>query len=135
MSKPRFDWWSNASNMVRNYPSRKAEYEELHRQIIAAQISGMPHNSNVSRTVEVSALREMPPARQKEYDAVNSAIHITEMYPNGKSRLELIRLMYWNGGKRNIADISPALYISEATGKRWHSDFIRLVGVCFGYEL
>lgn len=135
MSKPRFDWWANASNMVRNYPTRKAEYNELHRHNISAHISELPHGTDITRATEAVALREMPPAKQKEYDAVNSAIRITEMYPNGHSRLELIRLMYWDGNKKNISDIAPTLYISEATGKRWHSAFIRLVGTCFGYEL
>lgn len=121
--------------MVRNYPARKVEYEALHAQTISAQISGMPRGSETSRTTETTALKQMAPAKQKEYDAVTKAIHITQMYPNGVIRVELIKRMYWQGEKRNIDEVTPGIFISEATGKRWHSAFIRLVGECFGYEI
>ena len=55
------------------------------------------------------------------------------MYTNGNEHIELINRMYWQGKLLTIAEAAPSLYISEATGKRWHADFIRLVGVCFGY--
>ena len=64
---------------------------------------------------------------------MRKAVEITRMYPNGPERLELIRRMYWSGKKRNINDVIVSLYIAEATGRRWHSAFIRLVGECFGY--
>ena len=136
MSRPRFDWWSNAVNMVRNYPARKAEYEDLHTKTISAQISGMPRSSDISRSTESIALKEMPPAKQREYDAVTDAIRITMMYPNGDIRVELISRVYWKHKKtQSIKDVVAGLYISEATGKRWHAAFIRLVGDCFGYEI
>ncbi len=136
MSRPRFDWWVNAVNTVRNYPARKAEYEDLHTQSISAHITGMPRGSDISRSTETTALKRMPPAKQKEYEAVTNAIHITTMYPNGDTRVELISRMYWQGKKKqNISDVVAGLYISEATGKRWHAAFIRLVGECFGYEI
>ncbi len=135
MSNPRFDWWGNAVNMVRNYPARKTEYEDIREQTISAQISGMPRGSGVSRTTETTALKQMAPAKQKEYDAVTSAIHITRMHPNGDARVQLIDRIYWQGKKRSITDVMSGLYISEATAKRWHAAFIRLVGECFGYEI
>lgn len=45
MSKPKNDWWINAINMVRNYPTRKQEYEELHSQSFGAS-SGMPSSGS-----------------------------------------------------------------------------------------
>ncbi len=133
MSKPRDDWWLNAVRMVRNYPARKKEYEELHSQSLVADLSGMPKGGGVGRAVEDIALRQMAPAKQQEYDAVKRAIAITELYPDGKRRVELIRQMYWKGRKQNIDSVTIDIHVASATGKRWHSSFIRLVGECFGY--
>lgn len=133
MSTTRYDWWSNVTRMVRNYPARKAEYEALHCQSLVADTSGMPGGSCVSRTTENIAIREMAPAKQKEYEAVTQAIRITEMLPSGDKRIELIERMYWKGRKLRIDDVVMPLYISDITGKRWHSEFIALVGSCYGY--
>jgi hypothetical protein len=119
--------------MVRNYPARKAEHEELHSQSLVADTSGMPGGSNVSRTTENVAIREMAPAKQMEYEAVTQAIRITQMLPTGDKRIELIDRMYWKGRKLRIDDVVMHLYISDITGKRWHSEFIALVGSCYGY--
>lgn len=133
MSKPRDDWWVNAVRMVRNYPARKAEYEELHSQSLVSDMSGMPKGGSVSRTTETIALRQMPPMKQQEYEAVEKAIAITRLLPLGDKRMELIERMYWKGHKRNITDVIYQIGIAETTGKRWHARFIRLVGECIGY--
>lgn len=133
MSTARYDWWSNVTRMVRNYPARKAEYEELHRQSLTANNSGMPNGGGVSRTIENIVAREMAPAKQMEYEAVTQAIKITEMLPSGDKRIELIERMYWKGRKLRIDDVVMPLCISDITGKRWHSEFITLVSSCYGY--
>ncbi len=133
MSKPCNDWWSNAVRMVRNYPARQQEYEELHSQALVADLSGMPRGGSSSRCTENIALRQMAPAKQQEYEAVTRAVSITELYPDGDRRVELIRQMYWKGRKQNIESVVYNLHIATATGRRWHSAFIRLVGECFGY--
>lgn len=133
MSKPKNDWWTNAVNMVRNYPARKQEYDELHSQSFGAP-SGMPSSGNTSRTAEHLALLEMPPMKQREYDAVTRAVQITLLLPHGERRVELIRRMYWKGKKVSVDSVSYELHISEATGKRWHTAFINLVGQIVGYQ-
>ena len=134
MSSPRYDWWPNAVRMVRNYPARKAGHEAALEQSIAADISGMPKGGGgISRPVESIALRPIPPAIQQEYEAVTRAVEITKLMPYGDKRMELIELIYWKGKKLKICDAIDKIGIAEATGKRWHGDFIRLVGNCFGY--
>lgn len=133
MSKPRDDWWSNAVRMVRNYPSRKQEHDALHLQSIGSNITGMPGSNGVSRTTENNVLREMPPMKQKEYDSVTRAIEITRLLPEGDKRMELISRMYWQGRKLGLNEVIYKVGISEATGKRWHARFIRIVGECVGY--
>ena len=134
MSKPRCPWWSTAVRMVRNYPLWKAELDQLHSQSVTADMGGMPGGSEVSRKTENIAMRQLPPAKQNEYDAVSRALEITALMPYGDKRCELIRRVYWSGKKLRITDVIMQIGIAEATSWRWHGDFIRLVGVCAGYE-
>ena len=63
MSCPHYDWWTNATRMIRNYPARKQEHEALTAQNVTADLSGMPHGSGgAGRSTEIAALREMAPA-------------------------------------------------------------------------
>lgn len=133
MSKAKDDWWVNVVRMIANYPNRKREYEELHTQSISAVVFGMPSGNSVSRTTENIAIREMPPMKQREYDAVTRAIEITRLLPDGDSRLDLIKKMYWSGRKLGINEVIYRIGIGEATGKRWHARFVRIVGECVGY--
>lgn len=133
MSKFKDDWWRNAVWAVRNYPARKEEYEELHRQQLTQSTGSVPGAVGVNRTTENIALKQMPPMKQREYDAVARAIQITRLLPDGDSRISLIQRMYWNGRKLNIYQVIYQVGISEATGKRWHNRFIRTVGECLGY--
>lgn len=133
MSSPRDDWWSNAVRMVRNYPARKAEWEELHRQNVTANLSGMPKGGSVGRSTETIALRQMSPMKQQEYDAVTRALNITRLLPDGEKRIELIERVYWKGRKVPIAQVVHQVGIAEATARRWHARFIRQVGECVGY--
>ena len=134
MSSPRNDWSVNVTWMIRNYPARKAEHDDLMSQSVVADLSGMPHGAGESRPVEQIATREMPPAKQQEYDAVRRALEITALLPDGEERIELIRLMYWSGKTATLAAVAPKLYISEKTAYRWHRDFKELTGKCFGYR-
>jgi hypothetical protein len=133
MSKPKDDWFKPVVWVIRNYPARKKEYEELHRQAMAFQMSGMPGSCDVSRTVENLALREMAPMKQTEYEAVTKAIAVTNMLPDGELRVKLITKMYWGKKKVEMKYIYPQLNIAESTATRWHGSFVRLVGEFMGY--
>lgn len=135
MSKPRKRWWGFARRMIRDYPSLKRQWEELHEQTITADISGMPRGGGAGRTVEVVALRQFPDVDdQKDFDAVSKAIEMTQLKPNGQDRLRLIELMYWS--KKNLTAKSASVHIpvEYITAKRWHGDFVRLVGKCHGFQ-
>ena len=133
MSKPKDDWFKNAVWTVRNYPARREEYQQMHAQSVCADISGLPRGNNVSRNTENIALQEMAPMKQLEYDSVTRAIAVTKLMPDGEKRVEMIDRMYWQGRKLNIDDVICSVGVAEATGKRWHGAFIRLVGEFMGY--
>ena len=135
MSSPRYRWWGFVRHMIRDYRGLKAAYDDLHDQSISADISGMPRSGGSSRAVESIALRTLPKDDQEVYDAVSRAVEITELLPDGELRLALIRFVYWGQGWRRVEDAQLVLPISKRTAVRWHGDFVRLVGKCYGFEV
>lgn len=131
MSKPRYKWWGYIRGVVRAYPELKREYEELHRQSLAAGIGAMPTGGGVSRGTEDIAVRELPYTKQREYEAVRRAIEATKRMTNGAQRLRIIELVYW---KRSHTVEGAAMYVgySPDRGKQLHGDFIRLVAKNYG---
>lgn len=134
MSRPRYRWWGFAKNMIRDFPSVEEAWNDIHAQSITANMSGMPRGGGARRTVETVAMRQLPPEDQKLYDAVTLAKAHTMLLPNGSERMKLIRLMYWS--RKNITAKAAAVHIpvSEVTAKRWHGDFVRMVGRCYGFK-
>ena len=135
MSKPRYIWWGFARNMIRKYPELKKNLEDLHQQNITANNSGLPKGGGGGRTVEGIALLQLPADNQAVYDAVAEAIEITSMRSDGKERMRLINLMYWTQKTLTANAASVRLHISDVTAKRWHGDFVRLVGRCYGFDV
>ena len=131
MSKPRYAWWGYVKNMIRRYPSLKAEYEELHSQSVTAQYSSLPHTEGVSRGTEMVSIRGLPSTRQREYEAVRRAIEQTRGYANGKERLAVVNMVLW---KRSHTLEGAALQVpcTNRIAKQWHGEFIRLVASHYG---
>lgn len=134
MSKPRSRWWGFVRRMIRDYPALSRALDDLHEQSITAQCSGMPSGGGANRSVETIALRQLPEDDQKVYDAVSKAVEGIHLRPDGPSRLKLIELMYWSKHRFTVKSAALALHISEPTAKRWHGDFVRLVGRCYGFK-
>lgn len=134
MSRPRYRWWGFARNMIRDFPMVERVWNDIHEQSISANMSGMPRGGGASRTVEAIALRQLSPDDQKLYDAVSLAKENTMLLPNGTERIKLIRLMYWSRKKLTVKAAAVHIPVAEITAKRWHGDFVRLVGRCYGFE-
>ena len=135
MSKPRYLWWDYIRKVIRAYPERKKEYEELHRQSVTANLSGMPGSARASRGTEDIAIRELPRTKQKEYDSVNRAIELTRKMHNGNQRLKMIEHIYWKKTKYTVEGAAEKVGYSSDRGKQIHRDFVRLVAECYGYDL
>lgn len=131
MSKPRYPWWGYIRNVIRAYPARKREYEQLHEQSVTANISGMPGGVGVSRGTEDIAIRELPYTRQREYEAVKRAIEAASRLPNGKERIRIIDLVYW---KRSHTLDGAALAVGYGydRARQLHGEFIRSVAANYG---
>lgn len=134
MSSPRYRWWGFVRRMIRDYRGLKALYDDLHQQSLSAAPSENSGGGD-GRTVENIALRQLPADDQKVYDAVTRAMEITKLLPDGDLKIALIRFVYWGQGQRRVEDVPLVLPVSRRTAIRWHGDFVRLVGKCYGFEV
>lgn len=131
MSKPRYNWWSFALAIIRDYPARAAALKELREQKLTADISGMPRGGEAGRTTENLAICQLPPQEQREYDAVNIALKRTRAMPEGKLRINTVKLSILKG--YGIPAAALALHIAERTARRYRWQFILLVGHIYGF--
>lgn len=135
MSKPRDRWWGFARRMIRDYPTLKRAWADLHAQSMVADTTGMPRGGSTGRTVESIALRQLPdPEDQKAFDAVARAIEETELRADGGDHMDLITMVYWSKRNLRLKDAALKLHISEQTAKAWHGEFVRLVGKHYGFK-
>lgn len=132
MSKPRYNWWSHAKAIVRSYPELRAAEADLHQQRVTATYDGMPHGSGSGRGLEEIVTRTLPACKQRELDAVNTAIDITKKLPSGQDRLRMIDLVYWRGS-HTLDGAAYKIHVHTQTAKNWNGDFIRAVGRAMGW--
>ena len=85
--------------------------------------SGLP-----SSPVEQCVIHDLPPQKQRRFDAVDNAIRRTkEMHPSDyKQRLAIIDLVYFKG-TNTIAGAALKVGCHPNTAGAWQSEFIRIV--------
>ena len=118
-------------NVIRAYPDYCRELESMKEQSITAAYNSAPHGNGVSKPVEALALRELPKAEQKEYDAVVGAISMTKRLKDGEERLRLIEMVFWTK-THTLQGAAMACNVSYGTAKRWHNKFIEATARCYG---
>ena len=134
MSKPRYGWWGYVKSMIRNYPQRCREWEELKTISATPNYEAVGHGTNISKPTEQVALKLLPRVKQQEFDAVREALQETEREPNGRHKIELIRLVYWKKS-HTVDGAGYAIGVGARTARRWHAGFVYLVAEKYGiYE-
>ena len=119
-------------NIIRDYPIRKRDYNALHQQKITANIDDVPGGGGASRSAENAALRQLPKAEQREYDAVHLALQITAGLRDGKTRLSVAHYTLITG-RYTIAGAAMRLGIPEEKARTYRWEFIMAVGYTYGF--
>ena len=71
---------------------------------------------------------------QRDRNAVAGAIEATMQQPQGEQWIAIIQGVYWGKQSQTIEEVAMQLSISDMTADRWHGDFIREVGKCWGFD-
>lgn len=130
MSRSRYNWWPFMLNIIRDYPARAKQLQELQTQSIVADNSGMPKSGSAGRTVESAAMKQLPRQEQREYEAVHKALIRTKRMKGAKSRLEIVRLTMWMG--YTIDGAAMIVNESRDTTRRYRWQFVMLAACMYG---
>ena len=95
MSKPRYRWWGYVKAVIRAYPALDKVMREPIYTPTTARYSTQPPQAGDGRSLECAVAKKLDGQDIKEYEAVSAAIRATERLPNGKARLKIIDLVYW----------------------------------------
>ena len=118
--------------IIRRYPTRLAKYKEMHYPSMSFTLTGLPSaKNNISDPTSCTALRELSPIQQKEFEAVHKAVEKTIRTPNGKDKIKLIELVYWRQS-HTLMGAAMQIPCADVTAWRWHGEFIREVAKNFG---
>ena len=134
MSNRKYGWWGYVKDIIRRYPELQREYAQLHIQSIIPQYSGMPGGGGDPHKVESVALRQLPGIKQREYDAMESALRLTRSLRDGAEREHFIDLVFWRQ-THTLSGAAMRVHVSERTAQRWHAEFIKCVAGFYGFEI
>lgn len=100
-----YKWQGYVSACIREYPLKRAQAEKGNLNLKGQEA--------------------------REYEAVRKALEVTEGLKDGKERMELIRLAFWNP-RMTMTAVAMRCYVSYGTALRRKGEFIRLVASCMG---
>lgn len=70
---------------------------------------------------------EVSGVAKREKEAVRAAVEATEQLDNGADRLMVVDLVFWSR-THTLEGAAMQVHVSERTARRWHTEFIMLVG-------
>lgn len=121
----KYVWWGYAKSLVRLYPERKKEYEEM----LLPQgpvIDGMPHGTHSGDVIGAKLANIERTAAYKDYSAVHSALEICKGIND--HFMDFVTLYYWTPRWRySLEDVADELFYSPETIRKWNKRLLYAV--------
>ena len=133
MSKPRYRWWGYVKAVIRAYPALDKAMREPIYTPTTARYSTQPPQAGDGRGVECAVIKKLTKRDMEEYEAVSAAIRETERLPNGKARLKIIDLVYWQG-THTLAGAGLQVGYSYRRARDLHQQFVCAVAEILGLK-
>lgn len=121
----KYPWWGYVKNMIRAYPLRAAQYEDILRMNVTPSLSGMPHASGPGDPVSEVLIGAEGKASYHEYWAVKKALKTCGTI--APEFCQFVRLYYWTQPRIQLERIADRLNYSPETIRRWNKRFIYTV--------
>ena len=118
----KFGWWPYVKSMIRNYPLRAAQYEDILSMHITPVLSGMPHGSTPGDPVGELIAKADGKATYKEYWAVKRALDVCAS--TSPDFCAFVRLYYWTTPRLQVEHIGARLHYSPETIRKWNRRLI-----------
>lgn len=123
----KYSWWGYAKAMIRAYPMRKAQYEDIIDMSAIPNNDGMPKGTAVSNPVESLMISAEQKTAYQEYWAVKKALDLFVMR-HGLSFMDYVRLYYWTEPRFKLERIADRMHLAPETIFRWNRQLIKAVG-------
>lgn len=120
----KYSWWSYVKGMVRAFPQRVAQYEDIIAMSVTPSLSGMPHSSTPSDQIGDVLGKAESRAQYQEYWCVKRSLTICGTNP---AFIDFVRLYYWTEPHLQLEEIADALHYSPETIRRWNKKLIYTV--------
>ena len=108
--------------MIRAYPERKKQYEEMISTLKSPTLDGLPHNKSGGDVVGAKLVKVERSSVYKEYSAVHSALQICQA--SNPNLTEFVRLYYWDRRRLSLEDVADQLHYSPETIRKWNQRLI-----------
>ena len=128
MGKAKESWWNYVKCILREYPMLKKEIETPLEARITVRPGGGIGGGGKSSPVESAVIHDLPPKKQRKYEAVEWAMQQTKMRnrQDYAARVKIIDLVYFQQ-RKTIAGAALAVGCATSTAGAWQGEFIRLV--------
>lgn len=118
-------WWGYVKNIIRAYPLRAAQYEDILRMNVTPSLSGMPHGSGPGDPVGELIAKADGKAQYHEYWAVKKGL--AQCMGISPDFCAFVRLYYWTTPRLQLEMIADRLNYSPETVRRWNKRLIYAV--------
>ena len=118
-----------AKAALRQYPKAKRRQSETGEMRITPAYNGMPGGGTASRTTEDVALAvNLTPHEENVISAVEFAMRMQSVYPNGQERIKMIELVYFKR-THTLEGAAMECHYADRTVKRWNNEILTAVYV------
>ena len=127
MGRAREPYWHYVKSIIKEYPSLERELATplSPRLSVPLETGGSGTPANPTQDCDI---HDLPPKKQRKYDAVSNAILKTRLtHPKTASdRLKVIELVYWKQS-HTVAGAAMNVPCHRNIAGKWQGDFIKLV--------
>ena len=127
MTKPKEPYWYYVKSIIKEYPQLEKEMAKPLEQRLSISFDARS-GGKISDPTQTCVIHDLPPKKQRKYDAVTYAILKTRLtHPEtAKDRLKIIDLVYFRQSHTIEGAAMKVPCHRNAAGK-WQGDFIKLV--------
>jgi len=126
MSKTRYWWYYSVVTAIRQYPMMAEKKRELQKTKVIPAYEFTIRGTEVSRTTEQAALRQLPPAEELWVNAVERATEEIKRHRDGREVLKIVKMVDYDR-THSVEGAAQALHMDRATAWRRRCRFIYTV--------
>jgi len=126
MSKTRHWWYYSVVTAIRQYPALAEKKRELQKTSITPPYEAVIKGSEIGRTTETAALRQLPQAEELWVDAIQQATEEVKRHRDGNDVLRIVKMVDYDR-THSVEGAAQVLHMDRATAWRRRSRFVYLV--------